>query len=439
VEFPVPDAFTLQNGLTVYVVERPRKLVTIAVVTRHGASSVPKGKSGLAALTARMMTEGTKTKSAATLAEAAESLGSTLEHDAGRDYSSVSLTTLAEDVPAGLGLLAEVVREPALSAKELERVRGEWIDGLKSERQAPERLASLAGLRLLLGEPAGAPVGGSIPDVKALAIADVRAFHRDAWQPDASLVVVAGDVSSASTRSAVEQAFGSWRGKAAASRPSEAQQPAPAARRVVVIDRPGSVQSALFAAQPFPNRAEPGFEARQVLNGVVGGLFTSRINKNLREVHAYTYGARSDCIATRAWGAFVVSTSVETGVTAPALRELLRELGRARNPNEGSPIEAEEVRRARADLVSGLGAHLEQTERIVSDLAQAFAAGLGPRYFNEYGGLLGRIGPDEVAAEARRLDPDRLLIVIVGDKAAITSQIEGLGMKVESAPDALTE
>ena len=175
--YPVPDVQRLDNGLSLWVVRRPAEVVSLSLVVRHGAGAVPKGKSGLAALTARMLTEGTTGRTASALAEAAESLGSSVEHDAGRDYSTVALTTLRADVEEGLSLLAEVVQKPAFSPKELERVRQEWLDGLTAERQAPERLASLAGLRLLLGEPHGAPVGGSVPDVKRLTAKDLAQFH----------------------------------------------------------------------------------------------------------------------------------------------------------------------------------------------------------------------------------------------------------------------
>ena len=141
--FPTPNVVKLQNGLSVYLVQRPSAVVTLDFVVRHGASSVPEGKSGLASLTARLLVESTKKHGSRELAEAAESLGSPLGSNAGRDDSSVSFAALTGDVDRALALLAEVVREPAFDAKEFERVRAEWVDQLVAERQAPERLASL--------------------------------------------------------------------------------------------------------------------------------------------------------------------------------------------------------------------------------------------------------------------------------------------------------
>ena len=144
VRFPAPEVAKLPNGMTLYVVRRPAAVVTMRLVVRHGASAVPEGKSGLAALTARMLTEGTRKRSSQALAEAAESLGSSLEADASRDDSLVGISSLVADVDKAVELLAEVVTSPTFDAKEFERVRAEWLDKLVGERQAPERLAALA-------------------------------------------------------------------------------------------------------------------------------------------------------------------------------------------------------------------------------------------------------------------------------------------------------
>lgn len=436
--YPVPESAKLDNGLTLLVVKRPAQIASLSLVIRHGAGAVPKGKSGLAALTARMLTEGTTARSAAALAEATESLGSTLEHDAGRDYSLVALNTLRADIDAGLALLAEVVEKPAFSAKELERVRREWLDGLTAERQAPDRLASLAGLRLLLGEPQGAPVSGSIPDVKKLGVKDLAAFHATHYLPGESALVIVGDVDMANVRAAATKAFGGWKSKSAPPEPTSPVPVAPDKTRVVVVNRPGAVQSALFVAQPFPKRAEPGHESRQLLSSLLGGLFTSRINQNLREKNAFTYGARSDAIATRGWGALVVATRVEAGVTAPALTELTKELGRARDPSRGAPITDEEVARARADLLSSLGAHLIEVDRVATDIGTAFVQGLPPSYQSELPKLLRACSTADVTREAARIDERRLVVVVVGDLGAMKAPLEAAGFSVSEAGAELT-
>jgi zinc protease len=197
IHYPDPVRSQLPNGMTLLVVQRPAPVVALAVVARSGAGAVPAGKSGLAALTARMMTEATRHRASLALAEAAESLGSSLEHDAGRDSMRVGLTVLRADLEPALDLLSEVVREPAFDAKDLDRVRAEWISGLVAERQNPARMASLIGLRALLGDPHGAPVRGTVGDVQKLRPLDLRRFHGAAFVPKNAALVVVGDVAPA--------------------------------------------------------------------------------------------------------------------------------------------------------------------------------------------------------------------------------------------------
>ena len=440
VRFPAPEVAKLPNGMTLYVVRRPAAVVTLHLVVRHGASAVPEGKSGLAALTARMLTEGTRKHSSLALAEAAESLGSSLEADASRDDSLVGISALVADVDKAMELLAEVVTVPAFDAKEFDRVRAEWLDKLVGERQAPERLASLAGLRLLNGPVHGAPVGGGVSDVKKLTVADLVAFHARAYQPESSALVLVGDVSLDAVRASAQKYFAAYR-KKPGTKPAVVPPlpPAPQGQRVVLVDRPGAVQTALFAGQRFPARSAPGYEAREVLGEIVGGLFTSRINMNLREKNAYTYGASGRPVAARNWGAFVVSSSVRTDVTAPALAEVVRELERARDPSLGAPLTNDEIGRAKADLLHTLGARLEHTSRVAQAMTTLFSLDLGNDYYTRYPSLLAAIGQPELATNAGLLTPDDLVIVLVGDKKEIAPGLEKAGLKLETAPDSLTD
>lgn len=441
VRFPAPEVEKLKNGLTVYVVRRPAAAATLRLVVRQGASSVPVGKSGLAGLTARLMIESTKSHDSLALAEAAESLGAPLASDAGRDDAFVGLSALTGDLDQGLALLAEVTTSPAFDAKEFERVRGEWVDGLVAERQSPDRLASLAGLRLLFGPAHGAPVGGGVSDAKKLTVADLKAFHARAFRPENAALLVVGDVGLDALRSSVERHFGRWKGKPGATSEAAVPVPPPPARGriVTIVDRPGAVQTAVFAGQRFPARSAPGFEAREVMSTLLGGLFTSRINMNLREKHAYTYGASGRAVATRSWGAFVVSTSVRTDVTAPALREAVRELERVRDPALGAPITPEEIDRAKADLLHNLGARLEHTTRVAAAVSPLFSLDLGADYLTRYPGLLTLVSPSEVASSTLLLTPDDLVVVLVGDMKAIGPGLEQQGYKLETAAEALTD
>jgi len=439
VDFPAPGIKTLKNGVTLMVLPKHSAVTTLSVVVREGAGALPAGKSGLAALTARMLSEGTELHSSLALAQASESLGSTLEADAGRDESHVELATLTTDVPRGLELLAEVVYRPAFRDADFTRVKAEWLDGLRAERQEPSRLASLVGLRSLLGPSAGAPVSGSIPDVEKLTVADLRAFHRRCYVPAKLAVIAVGDVTLAQLEPDVERLFG--KRAASASTPAlESARPAPPAKpKLLMVDRKDSVQSSIFAVQLFPKRSEPGFEAREIMGSVVGGLFTSRLNTNLREDHAYTYGVHGQALATRDWGAFYVATEVKSETTTDALRQLLTELDRARDPKLGAPINDQEAGRARTDLMHSLGARLEHTSSLASSLATLFVQQLPSDYYTKYPTVVSRIPTSEVAAQASRLTPQKMLVVIVGDRAQIDVPLKQRGYELETADPRLLE
>jgi zinc protease len=435
-EYPAVETTKLDDGLSLYVVRRPGGVVSMSVVALGGASRVPDGKSGLAALTVRMMTEGTTKRSSLGLAEAVESLGTSLEQSAGRSFVRLGMTTLRENLKDGLSLLSEVVKTPAFAPKELERVRHEWLDSIEAERQSPSRLSSLVGLRVLLGTTTGAPVSGSRHDVEALTRADLVDYYTKNFVAGNLAVFVVGDVGMEDVKPLATELFRGLRTSKASPEPNRPSTLAQGPAKVLVVDRPGAVQSAVFIAQSFPKRSEPGHEARELLNGLLGGVFTSRLNMNLRETHAYTYGATSLDIATRGWGALAVMTSVRTDVTGAALKEAIAELKKARDPALGHPISEGEVALSRALLEQHLGATLAHTADLEDQIEELFIEDLPDDYFRKYPTVLDATTPQQIAKEAARLDPDHAVIVVVGDKSKIAPQVD---MPLEVAPDGLTD
>jgi zinc protease len=437
--FPEPQQAKLSNGLSLMVVRRAVPVASLSLVFRHGAAACPPGKSGLASLTARMLTEGTRKHPGVRLAEEVEQLGTTLDEDAGRDSSSLSLSALTADLDRAIELLGEVVTEPAFAPTDFERVQKEWLDGLRAERQAPERLASLVTLGTLLGKPHGSPAGGSLADVQKLTLKDIVDFHRKAYAAGEAALIVVGDVELAAVQKSAERALKKL-GKGQAGLEQPFTPPVtPPAKQILIVDRPGAVQSALTLAQRLPKRSEPGFEQRELLTTLFGGLFTSRLNLNLREEHAYTYGAHAQNIATEHWGALYVATSVRTDVTADALKEALKELNLLKDGKLGKPLRAEEVARARADLVQSVGARLEYGARIGSSLADLWLHGLPLDYYRKYPGLLAAETPDTLSRAAAVLDIDHLIVVVVGDRAVVEAPLKALGYQVASAPAELIE
>jgi len=429
-QMPTPDTYKLDNGATVYCMVRPSGPVSMSIVVNRGAEDVVPGKSGEAALTARLLVESTKHRNAFDLAKAAEMLGSTLSSSAQRDYVAVSLDTLPSDAERGIELLAEVIREPSWSNQDYSRVRDQWLDDLQAERQSPASLASLVAIRALFGTHRGAPVNGGITDVKSLTLVDLKSWYKGFVVPANVALIVVGPVDSQSTLATAKRVLGTWR--AGPSIPSNVQYAAANqdSHRVVLVDRKGAVQSALFVAQPFPRRLEPGHEARLVLNDVLGGLFTSRINMNLREQHAYTYGAHSTIVANRNFGLFTVQTSVRTDATAPALAELLSELDGVTSSPVQKPLSDTELTRARADLRYRLGAHLEYNQFLVADVESIFSEGLETNYLSIAPETYTRSTLQDVQSQAHRLTPRLFTIVIVGDRVSVEGPLKQAGFSV---------
>jgi zinc protease len=440
VSFPVSSERRLANGLTLLFVPRQAPITTLQLVVRGGAATLPAHKSGLAAIVARMLTEGTTKKSALELAIAAESLGSSLSPDAERDAISLGMEVLPRDVPAALALLSEVVQIPAFRASDLQRVKDEWQDQLQNERQNPMRLASLAALRALFGSEWGAPVSGSATDVAKLTRNDLLAWHKAQVTPSNSALILVGDVDPDAITRQADELFGKWvaTGVTTASR-SAPVDPLRKPSRIILIDRPGSVQSAIFAAHSFPKRSEPGHEAREVVSSLFGGLFTSRLNMNLREKHAYTYGARSTVAATQNFGLFAISTSVERDVTAESIAQIFVELKALRDPSLQRPIAMDEIQRAKADLSHELGASLEHTGRVADRVATQFIQGLPLDYYARYGATLAGLSAAQVEQAAQLIQPDQLTLVVVGDRAAIEPKLATLQLPIEVAGKQLTD
>jgi zinc protease len=433
--YPVPTVTTLSNQLTVYVLQHSVGPVSLSLLIRHGGSDVPPEKSGLASMAAQMLAEATKTKNHYALSEAAESLGSTLTGEANRDYVHLTLDTLPEDVSNGIDLLAETLTAPAFDRADFLRLQKQHLDDLVSERQVPARLASLVGLRAVLGERLGTPVGGRLTSIRHLTIEDVRRWHRTYVYPEAVALVVVGPVDPSAVLAAVEKTLGKLRG----TRPNldaPIPEPPPDSTAIYVVDRPSAVQSALFVAQAYPKRQQPGYAARQVLDNIIGGQFTSRINHNLREQHAYTYGAHSMTIAARHFGLLTVSTNVETEVTAPAIVQIVKELRELRAPNAPRPIGADELHRARTGVIQSLGSHLEDGHRLLLDLEQLFVHDLAPTHLGDYLSEVRQVDGSMLVAESERLAPERLAIVIVGDLSRVRAQLTAVGLSFVLAPSA---
>lgn len=418
-------SFTLANGLRVFTVPIDGlPLVTSSLVSLHGSSSDPARLPGLAELTARVLREGDRTRTASQTAETVADLGAQLTAAAGRDGSAVTMQTLTPQASDGLALLAALVRAPGLRAEDIDRIRGDLLVELGQREEEPESTAWALSQPALYG--AGHPYGhlpaGTEKGVKAITGADLTRFHELAYTPGTSALVLAGDVSGSSARSLAEDAFGSWSGTAELPRVPSAPAATPG---LVLIDVPGASQTAVEISQPGLPRQAASWDTARVGNQILGGLFSSRLNSNLREDKGYAYGAYSDLAGDRGPAPFDAYASVETRHTGSAIREFFAEFDRIRS----TPAPTDEFERGRQSLTASVAQLFATTSVAASTAATLFQVGLPPEHFDSLAGRLGPLTPESVRAAMRSfLLPGRMTVVAVGDLAAIGPQLAKLDL-----------
>ncbi len=427
-KLPAFERAALSNGLPVVLVgmhEVPVAEVVLAV--RAGATADPVGREGLASMTAEMLDEGAGGRDALALADAVDFLGATLETGADWDDSTVSLRVPVARLADALPLMADVALRPDFPEKELARLRKEALTGLLQARDVPGRIASRALAEAVFGKAHryGRPETGDAASISALSVADLRSFHDARYTPAVATLVVVGDVTAESVLPLLEKAFGAWKPPAAA--PAVPAVPAPPQvkdRTVWLVDKPGSVQSAIRIGRVGISWTDPQYAATEVMNTLLGGSFTSRLNDNLREKHGYTYGARSGFARYRTAGLFMAMADVQTDKTAPALTEFMNELARIRTP--ATPEEAE---RARSYAALGYAAEFETTqqvaahvvEKVVYDLPDGFFEQFVPKALAVDAAAIGRTAQAEV-------DPRTIAIVVVGDRSKVEGPLRGLNL-----------
>jgi zinc protease len=410
---PEPQLAQLGNGFSLWAIERNSPTLSLRVSCRVGSRDNPKGRAGLAALTTRMLTEGTTAKTSLELATAAEALGTALAQNSGRDESSIEMEVLPEHEERAINLLAEVLLTPGFHEEDFLRVRAEWLDDLTVQRENPTRLAWLIGYRALLGPEHGVGSQGTPSEIRSVDSKAMRAFFSEQWRPERCALLAVGPTSTSDLEAIAGEAFGGWA-------PGKPRSPAappvlspPGRTQTYVFDRPGSVQTSIFIAGSVPRRHEPGHEARGALNNLLGGLFTSRLNLNLREKNAYTYGAFSTLVTTQDWGLWAISTSVRNDVTRAALNEVANELNLVRTP--GSVIE-EELFRSKTDLIFNTSANLEHTSMLLDELQELFVYELRTDYFSTYAQLVSKLDLEQINAQLVHVPQQAHVVALVGDQ-----------------------
>ncbi len=422
---PTVHAARLDSGLELRVARRDGvPLVTALLVMDAGEATLAGEQAGLAVLTGKALHGGTARRSAVELACALEDMGTHLATSVGWDSTVVSLTCAADRFPRALRLLSEVVLTPGFPDEEVERTREQQLGGIRQRRMYPAQLATAAAAHFFFGKGAtyGRPMAGTEGTVAGLERTHVAGFAAGRFRPRGAALVVAGDVSGAAVTDLSAECFGGWRGQAA---PVEATAgPRFGERRFVIVHRPGAVQSELRIGHASVARTTPDYFPLIVLNAVLGGAFTSRLNLNLREDKGFTYGVSSHFLLRRAGGMFRIATAVATEDTAAAVREVLAE---TETLVADGPTPAE-VRGARDYLAGIFPLRLETTAQVASGIARMFVHGLAPDYHARYRDRVRAVQVDDAAGAARRrIRPDALTVVVAGDADQVAPELESLG------------
>lgn len=396
-------------------------VVTVLVIIDAGSTADPLGKEGVAALTARAITEGTRKYDGAMLAEEFEQLGTSLESGADWDSASLKITVLSEKLGEALTLLGETLTTPVFPEREVERLKAERLAEILQLETEPRGLADERFASFLYAPESrySKPDAGTAASVSALTRRDVELFYHSRYSAGTTTVVLAGDVEVGEARELILGMLAGWRQGSTLPVALETR-PRSSDRAVHIVNKPGAPQSELRTGHIGLPRRHPDFFPVLVMNAVLGGLFGSRINLNLREAHGYTYGASSYFDWRRGPGPFVVSTAVQSDVSAAALREIFLEIDRIR----AEEISPEELSLATQYLEGVFPIRYETTSAVSAALANMVIYDLPADYYDSYRSNIRSVSVGDVhKAAVSYLHPDELQTIIVGDAAAIADAV----------------
>jgi zinc protease len=421
ITLPAVNRVVLSNGLTLLVVEHHElPIADFVMVVRSGSETDPPRKEGIASLTSALLDEGTTSRNAMQIADQAAFLGVNLTTASGWDASRISLHTPTSQLDSALALFADVALRPAFASKELERLRKERLTQILQIKDRAPMIADLAFSSILYGEnhPYGRWQMGTEVSIKGLTRADLQRFYSTNYRPNNTTVIVTGDVTVADITARMEKLFGGWQ-QADVPAPKFTTPPKAMATTVYIIDKPGAPQSSFRIGSIGVPRSTNDFFALQVMNTILGGSFTSRLNQNLRETKGYTYGARSGFSMREEAGPFTASAEIVAEKSDSALIEFMKELRNIRDT-----VPSAELEKAKQYLQLQLPGQFETTFDIAQGLVPVALYSLPLDYFNNFAQNIGSVRQTDVQRVAQQyVTPDNFAIVIVGDRKTIEEGI----------------
>jgi zinc protease len=433
-KLPEPDVFKLFNGLNVYYHYRPElPIVSADLVFNTGSGANPADKPGLASFTANMLQQGTEKRNATQIADEAALLGTSLSSGASMDSSTVGASSLAKNFSAVLDLISDVVLRPTFPPDEVERRRASRVAAFTDERSDPETIVSRTSVSALFGpkSPYGYDNEGTEASIKAISRDDMMNFWKTNYVPNNAALVVTGSIPASDLKSLIEAKLGSW--KSGTIEPPPVGTAEATKAKVILVDRPGAQQTMVRLVQRGVRRSTPDYAALEVMNSELGGVFSSRINLNLREEHGYTYGASTFFIFRRAMGYFVAGGGIRTDVTAPAITEIQKEIQRMID----TPMKPDELSLAKDSQARSLPGMFETSGGEAGALAEIYMYNLPRDYFSNLPGQLNAVTAEQAQAVAKKyLHPEEMILVCVGDRAKIEPELAKLNLGETEIRDA---
>jgi len=429
---PTPAEKTLANGLRVIVARSSDlPLVTADLTVKTGAWADPPGLAGAAGMTADMLTEGTKTRSAQQIARETEALGATLASGGGLESTSVTLNVMPDKLVPALEIMADVAENPAFAGEELERQRQLALDGLQVAYQQPGSVAGFLAAPIVFG---GTPFGhvptGTPASIARLKTTDLAAIHAAYFRPDNAILALTGDITAEEGFALAEKAFGGWARPAttAPEAPQIAPKPTP---RAVAVDMPGAGQAAVTVVRPAIPRGDPAYYTGVVANTVLGGGYSARLNAEIRVKRGLSYGAGSSLIARRTTGSFSARAQTKNE-SAPQVLDLIRaEMAKLAE----APAGAEELKARKSVLVGGFGRQLATTGGLADILGDLALYGEPLDEITRYTAKVEAVSAADVQAfAAKALTPQGASVIVTGDAKAFAEPLKAKAPGLEVIP-----
>jgi zinc protease len=427
VRLPRAREATLKNGLRVVVLESSRTpTVSMQMVVLSGGLSDPADHRGLAQFTAALLREGTQNRASRDIAEQLDRIGAQLFAGASVSgfTSTVSASGLSENFDQVLDIFADVVRRPTFPEGEVEKYKARMLSQLQFQRTSPGFLAAESFSRAVYGDHPASLIAVTPESVRQATAQALVKFHAEHYLPNNSILAVVGDVKLAEIMPRLERAFGDWKPGAAPKTTIPAASAGYSKPRIILIDRPGSVQTFLQLGNIGIERTDPDHYALQVMNRILGGGGTARLQRNLREDKGYTYGAGSGFSSLKYRGTWQANSSVRSEVTGDALREFFNEFKAIRDQK----VSDADLENARRGLVGSFALDLERPQQLLGNIVTQKLYDLPDDYWDAYPQRIAAVTAEDVQRVARRyVDLDRLQIVAVGDASKVREALARYG------------